>query len=216
MASTNQDPVAAGERLTFNLYWPSGIPLGEAVLQAAQSGAEVRLEATVTADLPQHHVSYNFSSLADPQLCSLRFSETLREGSKTRQTTYEFDQVRNRIRRTQDGQVAELPASPCARDPLALLYHFRRQLAAGSLPAGGTQSAGTFYLGAEYAVDYQALASETVKVGVKAWQGERFQITATGGGSVQSLEVWFHPESARLPVAVRVPFSLATFSAELQ
>ncbi|MBI3934713.1 MAG: DUF3108 domain-containing protein [Acidobacteria bacterium] len=215
-ASSSWPPLAAGEKLTFNLLWSSGISLGEAFLQASRAGEEIHLEATVVADLPQHRVGYSFTSLADEHLCSIRFRETLREGKNTRETAFEFDQENHTVRRTQDGKTTESAIPACARDPLALLYHFRQQLAFGQVPVGTPEAVGAFYLGGDYSVRYEAITPETVKLGSKSWQGDRFLLTVFGGGGEQSIEVWIRPDNSRTPVAIRVPFSLATFSAELQ
>jgi len=119
--SSSWPPVASGEKLRFNLLWPSGFSLGEAVLEASGTGEQIQLQATVQADLPQHPIEYSFSSSADEQLCSLRYRETLREGNNTRETSYEFDQENHKVRRTEGGQSSESSIPECARDPLALL-----------------------------------------------------------------------------------------------
>ena len=215
-ASSTWAPLASGERLLFNLLWPSGITLGEAVLEASRTDEGIRLVATVAAALPQHHIAYTFTSLADEQLCSVQFRETLREGKNTRETSFEFDQRNHLVRRTRAGQTTESPIPACARDPLALLYHFRRQLAFSQLPVGTPEAVGVFHLGEDYSVRYEAITPETVKLGTKQWEGDRFLVTARGSDGEHSFEMWVRPDTSRTPVAIRVPFSLATFSAELQ
>lgn len=209
-------PLASGERLIFNLLWPSGITLGEAVLEASGTDQGIRLEATVAADLPQYRIAYTFTSLIDEQLCSIRFSETLREGKNARETSFEFDQRNHLVRRTRAGQTTESPIPACARDPLALLYHFRKQLAFNQLPVGTLEAVGAFHLGEDYSVRYEPITPETVKLGTKQWEGDRFLVTARGSDGDHSFEMWVRPDTSRTPVAIRVPFSLATFSAELQ
>ena len=215
-APSSWPPLASGERLTFNLLWSSGISLGEGFLEASRVGEQIRLEARVVAELPQYRISYTFTSLTDEQLCSIRFSETLREGKRVRETSFEFDQKMHLVRRTRSGETMERPIPACARDPLALLYHFRQQLAFQQVPIGTPDAVGAFSLGGDYSVRYEAVTPETVKLGSKQWEGDRFLITARGSSSEHSFEVWIRPDSSRTPVAIRVPLSLATFSAVLQ
>ena len=212
----NWPPVASGERLIYNLLWPSGLSLGEAVVQASRAGKEIHLEASVIADLPQHHVNYTFTAVADEQLCSLRFRQRLREGTHSWDETLEFDQEKHLVRSTKAGKVSERPIPNCARDPLTLLYHFRRQLAFKQLPIGTPEAVGAFHLDADYSVRYEAITPETVKLGTKSWEGDRFLITYAGPEGRDSLEVWIRTETSRTPVAVRMSFPLAIFSAELQ
>ncbi|MBI4478671.1 MAG: DUF3108 domain-containing protein [Acidobacteria bacterium] len=214
--SSSWPPVASGERLRFNLLWPSGFSLGEAVLEASRAGEQIQLQATVQADLPQHPIEYAFSSSVDEQLCSVRYIETLREGNNTRETSYEFDQENHKVRRTEGGQSSESSIPECARDPLALLYHFRRQLSFQQLPIGTPEAVGAFYLGGDYTTRYEAITPETVQLGTKEWAGDRFLIRVEGPGGERSFEVWIRPDTARTPVAVRIPFPLAMFSAELE
>jgi Protein of unknown function (DUF3108) len=120
------------------------------------------------------------------------------------------------MRRTRGAETTEHPIPDCARDPLALLYHFRQQLALQQVPIGTPEEVGDFYLGGDYSVRYEAVTPETVKLGAKQLDGDRFLITAQGSGSTHSFEMWIRPDSSRTPVAIRVPFSLATFSAVLK
>jgi uncharacterized protein DUF3108 len=207
--------LASGETLDYNLIWPSGISLGEGSLKASHSGKRIFLEAAVDADLPQYHAVYNFSSETDEQLCSIRFHQRLREGKSTTDDSFEFDQEHHKVRRTVGGHSTESEIPGCARDPLALLYYFRQQLAVGKLPVGTPESKGTFYLGGNFSAQYDAVTPEKVKLGSKEWDGDRFLIRVAGPNGNQSLEVWIRPDASRTPVAVRVVFPLATFSAEL-
>jgi Protein of unknown function (DUF3108) len=215
-ASSSWPPIVSGERLTFNLLWPSGLDLGEAFLEASKAGQEIHLKATVAAELPQHRIGYTLDSITDEQFCSVRASETLQEGADMRETSYEFDQEQHVVRRSRDGETTEHPIPPCARDPLALLYHFRRQLALGQVPIGTPEAVGAFFLDGDYSVRYEAITPETVGPGSNQWEGDRFFITAGGADGEHRFEMWVRPDNLRTPVAIRIPFPLATFTAELQ
>ena len=208
--------LASPEKLNYNLLWASGISLGEATLQASRGGGQIFLEATVIADLPQYHVAYTFSSVTTEQLCSLRFRQTLREGRRTTEDVFEFDPQKHEARRTRNGRTTTAAVGECPRDPLALLYFFRQQLALGKVPVGTPEAAGKFHLGEDYTVHYDAVTPEGVPLGGKEPPGDRFLIRAEGTSGGQSLEVWIGTDAVRLPVAVKIPFSMGTFSAELQ
>ena len=214
-ASGSWPPLANGERLAYKLLWPSGLSLGEAVLQASLAGKEVHLNVTVDAALPQRHVSYVFSAVATEELCSLRFRQRIQEGSRSWEETVEFDQEKHEVRRTRNGQRSVASVPVCARDPLTLLYHFRQQLAFQQLSLG-TVKPGAFHLGADFSVRYEAVTPETVQLGTKAWEGDRFLVTYAGPNGENSFEVWIRPDPSRAPVAVKMQFPLATFAAELQ
>jgi Protein of unknown function (DUF3108) len=215
-ASSSWPVLTAGETLNYNLKWPSGISFGEATLRATHTGTEMFLEARVDADLPQYHVLYTFSSVANEQLCSQRFRQTLREGKRSVDDSFEFDQKNHQVRRTRNGRSTTASISDCARDPLALLYYFRQQLALGSLPVGTPEASGTFYLGQDYSVHYDSVKPEAGDAGSKEPQGDHFLIRVDGAPEAPDLEVWIRPDLRRDPVLLKVPFSLGELSAELQ
>ena len=125
-------PFEEGERLIYRLLWPSGITLGEAVFQVSRQGEELHFEATLEARLPQYRVSYSFSSVATKEtLCSLRYQQTLKEGTRSSEETTEFDQAAHRASRTVGRQTTSVEIPECARDPLTFLYYVRSRLAAG-------------------------------------------------------------------------------------
>jgi hypothetical protein len=184
-------------------------------LNASRAGQVVRLSLTVDADLPQHHASYSFSSTATDELCSLRFGQRSKEGQHSWEESVEFDQERREARYSRGAQVSTASVPECARDPLALLYFFRRQLAFQEVPRGQPHN-GTFTLGTDFSVSFEAVAPETVQRGTKAWDGDRYLISYVGSTGRNSFEVWLGPDPSRAPVAIKVAFPLATYTAELQ
>jgi uncharacterized protein DUF3108 len=216
-ASSSWPVLASPEKLNYNLLWPSGISLGEAVLQASRGENQVRLEAKVIADLPQYHVAYTFTSVTTEEFCSIRFRQILLEGGGTVDDAYEFDQQKHEVHHTRNGGTATTASiSDCARDPLALLYYFRQQLALGKMPLGTPEASVRFYLGGELTAHYSAVPSDSVHLGSKKPEGDRVLIRVQGSQSTPSFEVWIRSDVSRVPVALRIPFSLGTFSAELE
>lgn len=214
-APASWPPLAKGERLVYKLLWPSGLPLGEAVLNASRAGQEVRFSLTVDADLPQHHASYSFSSTATDELCSRRFRQRSQEGRRSWEESVEFDQERHEARYTRGAQVSTVSVPECARDPLTLLYFFRRQIAFQEVPRGQPHQ-GVFTLGADFSVNFEVGAAEPVQKKSPAWEGDRYLISYVGPAGRNSFEVWIRPDLSRQPVAIQVTFPLATYTAELQ
>ena len=200
------------ESLTYRLLWPSGVTLGEAVLRSSFSGEELHLQLTVEAGLPQYNISHSSSSVATREgICSLRFEAETSEGKKTSAEAIEFDQTAHWAQRTLENQTTSASIPECARDPLAFLYYFRSQLAAGT-----TLDSGTFHFGANYSVQIKAAGPETVEAGGRQWSSRKYVVTYRGPNSGKTFELWISTESSRKPVRVQVSYPLAVFSAEIE
>jgi hypothetical protein len=98
----------------------------------------------------------------------------------------------------------------CARDALTLLQFVRRELAQGRLPS--PQPA---ILGAAYLVRLEYLGATPVRLGNREIDADRFRTSIKGPASDLTLEVFFRRDAARTPVMIKIPLSLAIFSAEL-
>ena len=210
-ASSSWPVLTSGEKLEYNLKWPSGISLGEAMLKATHNGNQKYLEATVDADLPQYHTLYTFSSVTNEQFCSQQFRMVLHEGKRISNDSFEFDQKNHQVHRVRNGRsttAAVADTSDCARDPLALVYYFREQLALGK-----PQTSGTLYLGEEYTVHYDAATPGSG--GSEAPTGDHFNIRADAPNAPNT-EVWIRNDLQRVPVLLRIAFSLGTLSADLR
>ena len=202
-----------GEVLRLRLLWPSSMGLGEAVLTATPVNPnQMRFEATVDVDLPVRRISASLTSLATrDELCSLRFERKGMEGTRTSEELLEFDQEAHLASRTSGGVTTSIPIASCARDPLAFVYYFRRQLAAGK-----AVSTSTFYAGSGVSLEIKAAGPETVSAGGRQRPAEKYLVTYRGPRSGKTFELWVSTEPHREPVRVRIPFPLAIFSAELQ
>jgi len=203
---------AAGETLRYKLLWPSGVGLGEALLAVSPADKGVRFELSVEADLPIHNITDSLTSLATSEgLCSLESQKKTQEGAKKSSESIEFDQKAHQARRTSGGQTASFPIPDCARDPLTFLYYFRSQLS-----AGGPVNLHTFYSSPGHSLEVKAVGPETVSAGGRRRLADRYSVTYHRPNSATTFEVWFSEDSRREPVLIRLPTSLAVFSAELQ
>lgn len=200
------------ESLTYRLLWPSGVTLGEAVLQGSFSGEELHFQLTVEADLPQYNISHVSSSEATKDgLCSRQFQGNTRRGSKSSDESIEFDQTAHLATISRGDQTTTASIPECARDPLAFLYYFRNQLVLGN-----NLDSGTFHLGANFNLQIEAAGPETVEAGGRQWPAEKYIVTYRGPNSERSVELWISTDSVPKPVQVRVAFPLAVFSAVIE
>jgi len=202
----------APESLKFRLLWPSGLALGEGVLASSMPSGQVRLTFTVEVELPTFRLSASFTSVAtQTDLCSLQYHRNATEGAKVVEESIEFDQTSHQAHRTFGGETSALSIPNCARDPLVFLYYFRRQLAAGK-PA----DVSTFFAGTGSSLEIKPAGTETVSVGGVKRNAEKFLVTYRRPRRETTFELWTAADAARTPLLIRLPSSLATFSAELE
>jgi hypothetical protein len=182
------------------------------MFEASPSGDNVRLEATVEAELPFKRVRYSFSSVAAQKgLCSLQFRQTVAEGDRSWEESVDFDQASHQAQWTRNHQTTTVSIPECARDPLTYLYYFRGELASGRVPAWRTLAPGT-----HFDMDVEPRGPETATVAGQKRLAEKYLLTfSTRKGDV-AIELWVGKDSARQPLLVRMPFPVAVFSAELQ
>ncbi len=209
--ATSSLPWSDGESLQYRLFWPSSLVLGDAGFETVEEGENLRFTATVEARLPQYSIRFTYTSLTTRELCSIRFQQRMQSGSKRREETLEFDADQQMVRRIRDGQTQEFPTSRCPRDPLAALYYFRRQLSEG-------KSAGDFavFLDHEIGLRIEKLGSGEIELEGRMVPAEHFRGFYSGSREEKSFEFWTRPDSPRAPLRIRIPFPLATFSADLQ
>ncbi|MBI1956280.1 MAG: DUF3108 domain-containing protein [Acidobacteria bacterium] len=206
-------PLAHGEKLTYKILWPSGIRLGEAILEASPSGAETHFQVTVEVSLPQYALRHITSSAAAGEgLCSLRFHQETGEGAKKWwEESVEFDQAAHEAHRTRDGQTTTASIAACAQDPLTFIYYFRSRLAEGK-----PLDSGTLYRGGNFNVRVRAAGAATVAFRGQQRAAEKYVVTYPSQNQEMTIELWISTDAERVPVRIRVPSPLAVFTAELE
>ena len=206
-------PLTNGEKLTYKLIWPSGVSLGEAVMEASPSGAETHFQVTVEINLPQYALRHSSSSVAAGEaLCSLRFHQETGEGAKKWwEESVEFDQAAHEVHRTRDGQSTTASIAACAQDPLTFIYYFRSRLAEGKPP-----DSGTLYRGENFNVRVRKAGTETVAFRGQQRTAEKYVVTFPSQNQEMTIELWISTDAERVPVRIRVPSPLAVFTAELE
>lgn len=204
----------AGEALTYEVNWPSGLSLGEARFQAAPAGGAAGgwdFSASLEAAIPGFTVSDRFRSHASAEFCSLEFEKHTSHGKRVADERVTFDPASGAAKReTIKGGSSELAVGPCAKDALAFLYFLRRELAQGRLPGGQT-----VVFGGEYRLRLEHAGRQPVRAGGREFAADRILVVAAGKASETSIEIFFAQDAARRPLLVRVPLALGTFSLEL-
>lgn len=216
-APANFPPLTSGENLTYKISWPSGLPLGEATLSASGGARQIHISLTIDAEFPANHATYSFTSTTDPELCSIRFAVSIRQGTRSLLDDYSFDQQNHQLRRIRNGRTSVTDIPECARDPLALFYFLRKQAAAQQLGMGQTV-AGSFFLSLEGSASLEHdKPAETVPFSTKNAQGDGYVVSYSGGSGAEGIfEMWLRADPSLTPVAFKAELPLATFTAELQ
>ena len=199
------------ESLKYNLNWPSGLSLGEAILSATPSDSLLSFAFQMDASVPGFTLSESVDSRATPEYCSsLLYKRGVRGARKVDERT-EFDPAKmTATRKTEGGGKTELSTPACAKDALTFIYFLRRELAAGRLP----QQQKVYYGGA-YAVTVKFTGNERVVIGSEASEAEKITATIKGPASEFTADLFFAKDAVRTPLLVRVPLKVGQFSLEL-
>ncbi|MBL8233162.1 MAG: DUF3108 domain-containing protein [Bryobacterales bacterium] len=201
-----------GEVLNYNINWPSGLSLGEAKLKASREGSERwNFELQFEAAVPGFAVADKFTSLSSESQCSASFDKDIQHGKRKSRETITFDgQAGTATRQTIGGGKSTLQIPPCARDALAFIFHLRRELAQGRIPA-----AQDVFYGAPYRVKLDFAGSQRVRVGEAMEDADRIRANVKGPASEFSIELFFAKDTARTPLLVKLPLSLGMFALEI-
>lgn len=212
---------AFGETLHYSVNWPSGLSLGEATLRSDRTGDGTGseggwdFELNLDASVPGFTIRDQYHSTASADFCSSRLDKKTSRGSRKQEERVIFDPSgttakRESYRGDKIGGTSDLSVPTCARDALTLLQFVRRELAQGRVPP--QQPA---VLGGLYQVRLEYLGSTPVHLGSQSIEADRFRTSVKGPSSDLTLEVFFAHDGLRTPVMVKIPLSLATFTAEL-
>ncbi len=210
-AASDAVPFSSGERLVYEVTWPSGLSLGEVEFRANSETNGWQFHARVTATLPNFEIHDEYSSRADANLCSLELDKDSVHGGKRVEETVEFDQQKHiATRKTKNGGDSEFPVPSCARDGLTFLYLLRSEIGRGRIPPPDDLN-----FGAQYQVTMTYAETRDLEVAGETVKTDRILIDLTGPASQRSFEIFFSQDAARTPVLIRVPFELGTFSLKL-
>ncbi len=208
-------PFQNGERLRYEVSWPSGLGLGEAEFLAQTGANGWEFELSLSASLPTIEIRDSYHSLTDLELCSQEFEKDTRHGKKITNESLVFDQAENTVTRTTmtaagPGGSSTTEVPPCSKDALAFLYFLRQSLAMGRIPPPDD-----LYFGAGYLVSLTF--AETLKLSTARGnlEADKILVDISGPKSQNSFEIYFAKDASRTPLLVRVPFDVGTFSLKL-
>lgn len=205
------DVPANGENLQYMINWPSGLSLGEGKIKANREGDLWKFELQFEAALPGFVVSDRFLSQTSLNQCSVEFEKELLHGKRRSQEKISFDGGQHTAtRQTVGGGKSTLTIPDCAKDALAFIFHLRRELSQGRLPA-----AQDVYYGAPYRVKVDFGGTQKVRVGEAMEDSDRILAAIKGPTSEFTVEVFISKDAARVPLLIKLPLTLGTFSMEL-
>lgn len=205
-------PFKDGERLHYEVTWPSGLSLGEADFEVHARPDGWEIESSISASLPAIEIRDKYRSRTDASLCSQEFEKNSLHGARSGHESVEFDQQKQRAKRTtlKGGGISEFDIPPCARDGLAFLYYLRNDIARGRIPPPDDIN-----FGSQYMVSVTYAETKQISIGGAMRESDRILIDLTGPNSHHTFEIFFGKDPARTPLLIRVPFELGTFSLTL-
>ena len=202
----------SAESLHYTINWPSGLSLGEAMLDTSHAqGGGWDFVLDIDASIPGFAVRDHYHAQANADLCSTALDKKFMHGSHKNEEHTTFDQSNHTAtRQTVGGGKSDISIPSCGRDAFAFLQFARNELAAGRLSA---QQPVVF--GAAYNVRLEFTGTQTIHVGEQKIDADRIVATIKGPSSDITVDVFFSRDTARVPVLAKIPLSLGTFSVEL-
>lgn len=215
-SAAGQD-VSLLEQLVYSINYPSGLPLGSATLETKEvslpdgsTGREFVFE--LQAAVPGFEVKDRYRSRTTLGYCSLEFEKNARHGKKVVKELLTFHpQAGEAVRQTlAGGGQSRFPVPDCAKDALAYLQYFRREMASGRVPPPAT-----IYFGAAYQLRLEYAGRQRVDVGGETLDADRVQVLVKGPASEHSFQAYLAVEPERRPVLFRVSLPQGLFTMEL-
>lgn len=204
-------PFGSGEKLTYEITWPSGLSLGETVFEARNTQQGWSFEVAVDANLPTKQIRDRYRSQTDSELCSSRLVKEEKHGDLEATERVTFDQQEHKVtRKTVDGGESEYKVPPCARDALAFFYYLRGQIAQGRIPPPDD-----VVFGAQYQVSLTYLESLDYEGAQGTERVDRILADVSGPASQHNIEILFARDDARTPLLIKIPLEMGTFSLRL-
>jgi hypothetical protein len=203
------------ETLRYNVNWPSGLSLGEAVVTASKSGAVWSFALNLTVSIPGFPLGDNYrSSAAAIGLCSTELNREVSHGGKkvTEKTT--FDQKNGTAKRQTvspaGGGSSDLSFHGCGQDALAFWFFARRELGQGRVPPPET-----IFFGSGYAARMEYIGAQTIPVAETQTMTDHLVAHVKGPASDFSLDIFYARDAARTPLLLKIPVTAGTISLEL-
>lgn len=203
------------ETLRYNVNWPSGLSLGEAVFTAHKTDdGGWSFDANLTVGVPGLPIADKYKSSVTAEYCSVELQREISHGTRkvTEKTT--FDQKGGHATRQTlfplGGGKTDFDISTCARDALAFQYFARKELGQGRVPP-----ANKVYFGPGYQVRMEYTGSMNITIGNKPAVTDHLNVSVKGPASNFTFEVFYARDAARTPLLVKIPVAVGAISLEL-
>lgn len=152
-------------------------------------------------------------------LCSVRFTQHLKEGHYRKETETLFDQEQHKFhyrvkKRNKPESIVEGEARDCVQDALSSLYYLRNK----DLKVGGEYFLDINSGGKNWSMKVAVEALETVQVPAGRFECFRLAPTMQGEGIFRqngNLTVWMTNDKRRIPVQLRSKVTLGSFAAQM-
>ena len=202
------------ETLRYNINWPSGLSLGEAVMSARKGEAGWSFDVSLDAAVPGFAIRDKYKSVTEGDLCSTQLDREISHGNKKTSERTTFDQKKGTANRKTtlptNGGSSDFDISACGRDALAFVYFARREMGQGRVAP-----AQKVFLGAGYSVKMDYTGARDIRVGDKMATTDHVVVSGKGPKSEFTAEVYFARDAARTPVSIKIPVTVGTLSLEL-
>jgi hypothetical protein len=203
------------ETLHYNINWPSGLSLGEAVFTAHHNGGgNWDFDLNVNAAVPGYAVVDHYLGSATSDLCSLSLLKDSNHGGKKTTEKTTFDQAAHTAHRVtttpSNGGDSTVDIAACARDAMTYVYYGRRELGQGRVPQPQT-----VYFGAAYNVKMTYTGAQNITYNGKQTVTDHLTASVQGPRSNFTFEVFYARDAQRSPLKIRIPLPVGALSVDL-
>jgi hypothetical protein len=208
------------ETLRYNVNWPSGLSLGEAIVTAnkntaGKSGPEWNFVLNLTVGIPGFPLGDTFrSTAAVTDLCSTELNREISHGGKKVTEKTSFDQKNGTAKRQTlapaGGGSSDFSFHGCGQDALAFWFFARRELGQGRVPPQET-----VFFGSGYSVRMEYIGAQTITAAETQTVTDHLVAHVKGPASDFTFEIFYARDAARTPLLLKVPVAVGTISLEL-
>lgn len=203
------------ETLRYNVNWPSGLSLGEAVVTASKAEGRWDFVLNVNVGVPGFPLADTYHSLATvTDLCSTELQREISHGNKKVTEKTSFDQKAGAATRQTltpaGGGKSDLSFHGCGRDAVAFWFFARRELGQGRVPPPET-----VFFGSGYSARLEYTGAQNIPVAEKQTVTDHLVAHVKGPASDFTFEIFYARDPARTPLLIKIPVTVGTISLEL-
>jgi len=203
------------ETLRYNVNWPSGLSLGEAVVTAAKADGSWNFNLSLNVGIPGFPLADKYrSSATATDLCSTELNREISHGNKKVTEKTKLDQKTGTATRQTlvpaGGGQSEFSFHGCGRDALAFWFFARRELGQGRVPPPEN-----VFFGSGYSARLEYTGAQTIPVAEKQTVTDHVLAHVKGPASDFTFEIFYARDPARTPLLAKIPVAVGTITLEL-